>query len=272
MEAAAAAFRRDGIAVVPSFAAAPEIAGMRAAFDRIIAAWDPADSTAFTNQPSTSRFLFESADAVSVFTEPADPRAVNKVGHGLHHRVPEFRDYAHSPKVAALVRALGYARPVLPQSMYICKQDRVGGEVTAHQDSTFLATEPRESCLGLWLALEDATLQNGCLWARPGSHAEPVRRRFVRRGDAMAFEQTAPALPWDGGMPEGGPAAAGFEPYPVAAGDLVLIHGAVDHLSLANTSGHSRHTFQLHLVEGPAAGVTWADSNWLQLPGPFPEL
>ena len=38
-----------------------------------------------------------------------------------------------------------------------------------HQDNTFLYTEPR-TCTGLWLALEDATINNGCLWAIPGSH------------------------------------------------------------------------------------------------------
>ena len=53
-------------------------------------------------------------------------------------------------------------------------------QVTSHQDSTFLFTEPKQSCLGLWLALEDATETNGCLWCRPGSHREPVRRQFVR--------------------------------------------------------------------------------------------
>ena len=46
-------------------------------------------------------------------------------------------------------------------------------------------------------------------------------------------------------------ADAGFVPLECGKGDLVLIHGAVDHLSLPNTSGVSRHTFQLHMVEGP---------------------
>ena len=50
-----------------------------------------------------------------------------------------------------------------------------------------------------------------------------------------------------------------------AKGDLVLIHGQVDHLSLKNTSPITRHTFQLHLVEGPSQGVTWSAQNWLQL-------
>lgn len=53
------------------------------------------------------------------------------------------------------------------QSMLIFKQPFVGGEVVPHQDSSFLATSPL-SCVGIWLALEDATRDNGCLWALPG--------------------------------------------------------------------------------------------------------
>ena len=69
-------------------------------------------------------------------------------------------------------------------------------------------------------------------------------------------------------------AEAGFVPLQCAKGDLVLFHGAVDHLSLPNTSGVSRHTFQLHMVEGPAEGIKWSESNWLQYPEglDFPRL
>lgn len=42
--------------------------------------------------------------------------------------------------------------------------------VTSHQDATFLYTEPLGRVLGVWIALEDATLENGCLWFIPGSH------------------------------------------------------------------------------------------------------
>jgi hypothetical protein len=43
----------------------------------------------------------------------------------------------------------------------------------------------------------------------------------------------------------------------------VLIHGAVDHLSLDNTSPLERQTFQLHLVD-TVGGVEWAKTNWMQ--------
>lgn len=42
--------------------------------------------------------------------------------------------------------------------------------VTPHQDATFLYTEPLGRVLGVWIALDDATLENGCLWFIPGSH------------------------------------------------------------------------------------------------------
>ena len=68
--------------------------------------------------------------------------------------------------------------------------------------------------------------------------------------------------------------ARGFAPLAVSAGDLVVIAGTLDHLSLPNHSPDARHTFQLHMIEGPAAGVQWAPENWLQYPGgaAFPSL
>ena len=41
--------------------------------------------------------------------------------------------------------------------------------VIPHQDSTFLHTSPMK-LMGYWIALEDATVENGCLWFIPGSH------------------------------------------------------------------------------------------------------
>ena len=81
---------------------------------------------------------------------------------------------------------------------YIFKQPGVGGSVTSHQDATFLRTEPEQTVVGLWLALDDATVDNGCLWLRNRSHFEPLRRVFVRDRDPhepdpnMVFVHTPP--------------------------------------------------------------------------------
>lgn len=42
--------------------------------------------------------------------------------------------------------------------------------MTDHIDSTFLQVDPPEQVIGVWIALDDATEANGCLWFIPGSH------------------------------------------------------------------------------------------------------
>lgn len=202
LAAAAESFRRTGYAVMPGFAGADEVAAMLASMDAMVDDWwqaeksAPSDGTVFTtgaNQTSAqakSKYFFDSAARVHFFREAddggsADDAArppLNKVGHGLHLEASTpFGAYARSARVAAVAREVaGLVAPVLPQSMYIFKEARVGAAVTSHQDGTFLYTRPQQTVVGLWLALHDAHTGNGCLWARPESHAEPLRRRFVR--------------------------------------------------------------------------------------------
>ena len=53
--------------------------------------------------------------------------------------------------------------------------------VTAHQDGTFLRNDPLK-LVGYWFPIDDATLENGCLWYVPGSHKKvsPVTKHMVR--------------------------------------------------------------------------------------------
>ena len=95
----------------------------------------------------------------------------------MHDLDPTFSNFSRQKKLAMLCNSIGIEDPLLLQSMYICKQPRIGGEVTYHQDSSFLFTEP-ESCVGFWVAIEDATVENGCMWAAAGGHKAPLRKRF----------------------------------------------------------------------------------------------
>jgi phytanoyl-CoA hydroxylase len=263
--------------------------------------WDPQKVASFgtgteANQARGDYFL-DSSNRVHYFAEPhalvegggGDQlrqefqndklAALNKAGHAMHIIPGAFRDYTLSSNVLDLVTDLGWIDPVVPQSMYIFKQPKIGGTVHSHQDSSFLHTTPRQTCLGLWLALDDATLENGCLWVRPGSHREPLRRQFIRNSDYFEKnDKTAsklifdnhhdnPQVTWEGSLPkQQSLLRAGFVPIECKAGDLVTFCGTLDHLSLPNFSELFRHTFQLHLVEGPKEGVTWSPKNWLQYP------
>lgn len=46
--------------------------------------------------------------------------------------------------------------------------------MTPHQDATFLYTEPLGRVMGVWIALEDATVNNGCLWFIPGTQNSKI--------------------------------------------------------------------------------------------------
>src|SRR3546814_16865601 len=99
----------------------------------------------------------------------------------MHDVDPVFERFSRTPELAAVASDVGLVDPLLLQSMYIFKPPRIGGEVTCHPAAPFLSPEP-QSVVGFWFALQDATLDNGCLWAQPGGHLGPLRQRFVREG------------------------------------------------------------------------------------------
>lgn len=112
---------------------------------------------------------------------------MNKVGHALHTDHPVFRKYTFDNRIRELCWQLGFQRPAVPQSMYIYKNPGIGGEVTSHQDGSYLYTDP-PSTVGFWIALEDATLENGCLKFIRASHNNGTHRRYIRNPDPNAAE------------------------------------------------------------------------------------
>jgi ectoine hydroxylase-related dioxygenase (phytanoyl-CoA dioxygenase family) len=170
-------------------------------------------------------FFEEKASNEQIETNPA--KCVNKIGHALHELNPVFKHLSTSDKVKKLAECLGYVDPNILQSMLIFKQPEIGGEVPGHIDSTFLYTDP-PSCTGLWFALEDCTLSNGCIYFAPGSHKKyKVSKRFVREssergtGTKMIFMDEEHTEPSD----------SEYIAAPVREGSLVLIHGLVYHKS-----------------------------------------
>lgn len=219
------------------------------------------------------RFFFEE-DAFSPATgELAKPkhRAINKIGHYLHELSPAFHRATFTNLHRDIGRKVGFRDPQVLQSMVICKQPEIGGRVPPHQDSTFLYTNP-PSAVGFWIALEDATLDNGCLSFAKGSHKRaPITDRFVRKegGAGTTFVPSTgarfpAALQPDEQAHATDAAEEVYEPGEVKAGTLVLIHGNLLHKSERNLSSKSRFIYTFHVIEGE---VEYDERNWLQPPG-----
>uniref|UniRef100_A0A672IAR3 Phytanoyl-CoA dioxygenase domain-containing protein 1 n=1 Tax=Salarias fasciatus TaxID=181472 RepID=A0A672IAR3_SALFA len=215
------------------------------------------------------RFFFEKGvfDDKGEFIVPKQ-RSINKIGHALHAYEPLYKKVTHSPKVQGIAKKLGLVSPVILQGMYIFKRPLfplLCVSVTPHQDATFLYTEPLGRVMGLWIALEDATVNNGCLWFIPGSHNSGITRRMVRthKGTLPLTDFVGREQQYDEDK---------FVAVPVKKGGVVLIHGEVVHRSAVNTSDDSRHVYTFHLME--AQDTRWSADNWLQPSEelPFPPL
>lgn len=274
-------FEENGYLLVPAWLSPEDMAAMRASAEGVVASFEPSTVSVFSTNEQTrtsDAYFLGSGDQVRCFfeerafgpdgalTRPKE-EAINKIGHNMHELLPPFRAVSFDPRIAAVCRSLGFEKPLVVQSMYIMKNAFVGGEVKPHVDGAFLYTRP-QTCVGFWWPLEDCTTSNGCLWAVPGSHRTPVRRRFRRGSDPAG-----PATVFEPPEPEALD-TAGAVPLEIPAGTLVLLHAALVHYSEANTSDRSRHAYSIHLVEG-GKGVEYPASNWLQRPGgpaAFPAL
>lgn len=204
------------------------------------------------------RFFFEHDafdDAGNLRQSKED--SLNKLGHAMHDLDPVFNEFSRTPELRAVVDSLQYTDPVILQSMYIFKPPRIGGEVYCHQDSTFLYTEP-ESCTGFWFALEDATLENGCMQFIPGAHKGPLKELHYRGEDGNMTFKTLDETPW----PEKATVAA-----EVPAGTLVIFDGRAPHLSGPNLSTSSRHAYTLHVIDRTSH---YPKENWLQRSADLP--
>jgi phytanoyl-CoA hydroxylase len=178
-------------------------------------------------------------------------KAINKFGHAIHDLDPVFYCFSRMHKIAMLFHDLGLIDPLIVQSMYICKQPHIGGEVNCHQDGAYLYAE-KQPVIGLWFALEDATIENGCLWAIPGGHKTPLKSRFIRDANNKTRNEIYDHSPWP---------LENRIPLEVKQGSVIVLHGLSPHMSKENMSSRSRHAFTLHAI---SSGSDYAADNWLQ--------
>lgn len=265
-EAEVAAFEAAGVVIIEDFVAQADCRRLQQRARELVDAFDPESvRTVFSTTKQTQlndEYFYDSGDKIRFFFEDgafdeegnlrqSKHESLNKMGHAMHDLDSVFDAFSRTPRLGAVVESLGYKDPGILQSMYIFKPPGIGGEVTCHQDSTFIYTEP-ESCTGFWFAIEDATLENGCMEFIPGGHKMPLKKRNFQRPDGKFVIETLDDTPW----PE-----EDRVPAEAKAGTLVIFHGRMPHLSAANRSDRSRHAYTLHVIDKKSH---YPADNWLQ--------
>ena len=264
------AWERDGFVVLPGFVPPDRVESLRHRIEDLVAGYasqglPDGAATVFSTTDQThaqDNWFLTSADVIRPFFEngafdadgnlvaPMD-RALNKMGHALHDLDPAFDQFSRTTDLASLVAELGITDPLLLQSMVIFKPPRIGGEVVCHCDHSFLWTDP-QTVVGLWFALDDATVANGCMWVIPGGHVGGARTRFRLDGTGGTTTDVLDPTPYDHGD---------LVPVEAEAGTLVAFHGCLPHWSGANTSDRPRLAYTLHVIDGTAH---YRADNWLQ--------
>jgi ectoine hydroxylase-related dioxygenase (phytanoyl-CoA dioxygenase family) len=152
------------------------------------------------------------------------------------HRDPIFHDFASDPRVLDLVRPiLGTDDVSCFLSQFIFKNPGAWGQPW-HQDSLYFPFEPARPVVGVWLAVTEATLHNGCLHVLAGSNHEPVVSHVPDRrpGANHGYFEIV------------GHDTADSEPVLMEAGDLLVFDSHLMHRSTDNQTDGIRAAMVYH--------------------------
>ena len=253
-----------GFLIIDDFYSNNECNKLRERAHKLVNEFDPFSNRSVFNTTKQEKvedtYFLESGDKIRFFFEEKSfdnngnltnsiELLINKIGHAMHDIDPVFKKFSKRKDLDDIAKAIDIKLPKLLQSMYIFKQPKIGGEVVCHQDSTFLYTKP-ESAVGFWVALEDATKSNGCMWTAKGGHKGPLRKLFKRVDNCMIMENL-----------DSTPFEEMDTILEVKIGTLILLHGRLPHYSCENKSNKSRHAYTLHVIDGVCE---YPKFNWLQ--------
>lgn len=157
--------------------------------------------------------------------------------HHPHELFPFFEELGKQyPGLEAVCDLLGEDVDMIAQQV-IMKPPFHGQWQPYHQDGHYFGFKPSAGC-GVWIALDEARVENGCLWVVPGSHkfdllehekpdVEDINRAFL---EAQGFDK-------DAGIP-----------VELKPGSAVIFHNKLLHMSGPNASPHSRRCVVAHFA------------------------
>jgi ectoine hydroxylase-related dioxygenase (phytanoyl-CoA dioxygenase family) len=176
-------------------------------------------------------------------------RAARKLTKFAHAR-PALTAITHDPKMLAIVsRLLGGAKPKLLQEMALLKPPG-GREKPWHQDRAYFNIHAEDAIVGVWLALDEATPENGCMRLWPGRHKQGPIAHFQKR---------------DWQICDGDVGTRGRVAVPLKPGGLLLFHSLLPHGTPRNATDGRRWAIQLHFH--PEDAVFTEDEERLEVFG-----
>lgn len=147
--------------------------------------------------------------------------------------LPIYEYLAHNhPRIIALLEAILGQGFQSHSSMALCKPANGGAEKPWHQDLAYFEVNRFDGVCGIWIALDRATVANGCMHVIPGGHLRGARRHQWTNVDCeLTTDEVDPSEAVAIELPPGG---------------LMIFDGMLPHETPANHSGLRRRALQFH--------------------------
>jgi phytanoyl-CoA hydroxylase len=227
-------YHERGYFTVESLLAPEEVAAICAEVTRIVDSRDelPAELIQWERQVASGEYR-----------PPTPEFGVRKLFRMAKH-VELFRDLAFHLKLTEIATAILGPELLLMQSMLLMKPPNCSTDKVWHQDNAYFHLSPCD-VFGIWIACDEATVENGCMHIVPGSHKRGLRQH-AGGGDEYGCVQ--PPKPDD------------VLPVPLQPGDALIFHGELLHHTPANRTQRRRRAVQYH----------YATANCQRRPGEHP--
>jgi phytanoyl-CoA hydroxylase len=167
---------------------------------------------------------------------------------------PLFKGMSEDPRLIGMLEALLGPKPIYYGDMALCKPARIGTDKPWHQDSAYFPYEPFGHGVGVWIALDDAELENGCMQVLRGAHKMGPKKHVhltdctIQPGRVDVSEAT---------------------PIEMRAGGIMLFSPLLPHFTPPNRSDKRRRAFQLFYRAGYTKMITQEEhsKNFLEADG-----
>jgi phytanoyl-CoA hydroxylase len=182
-------------------------------------------------------------------TAPID--RLRKLNQCARHN-PVFLAHARHPAILDVAESLlGPDLKLFGDQMFL--KPPGGMEKTYHQDSPYFKIEPM-NLVSSWVAMDDVTLGNGCLWVVPGSHKGGALDHSEGWMVGKRQDMTVPETAFDRSVEE---------PIVMTAGGGSFHHSLLLHRSGPNNTPHRRRGLATHYMS--------AQSRWTGAPEDKPD-
>jgi phytanoyl-CoA hydroxylase len=182
-------------------------------------------------------------EGVGAQDEPYYQRSGEETGAvGPELRVRKL--WTGAPRMMAILDQLIGPGARLIQDMALMKPPFRGAEKPWHQDNAYFDWTPLDGVLGVWIALDPATVENGCMQIAPGSHrAGPAPHYHVR--DCQLVDQAS--------------RAARAEVVPLGPGGALFFSALLHHGTPPNRSPDRRRALQFHFAAARCRRMTFRE-------------